>query len=65
MAEGIDGDAGEGVEVLSARLVVQPHALAAHERHRLPGVGVHDVTHGIPLNEKRRPQAAILGMLMG
>ena len=57
VAERVHGDAGERVQVLLARLVVQPDALAAHERHRLPGVGVHHVAHGVNLhNAKRRPK---------
>jgi len=45
IAKGVHRDAGEGVEILLARLVPEPHAFAAHEGHRLPGVGVHDVGH--------------------
>ena len=45
--ERVDRDAGERIEVLLARLIPQPYALASHERDRLAGVGVHDVAHGV------------------
>jgi hypothetical protein len=44
--ERVHRDAGERIEVLSAGLVPQPDALAAHERDRLAGVRVHDMAHG-------------------
>ena len=57
--ERVDGDAGERVEVALAGLVPQPDAFAAHERDRLPGVGVHDVAHGALPKWKTAANAAV------
>src|SRR5215212_7355414 len=43
MAERVDRDAGDEVEVLVALVVPQPRALASHELDRQPGVGAHHV----------------------
>ena len=43
VAEAVDGDAGQEVQILLALGVVQPRALSAHKRHGQAGVGVHDV----------------------
>jgi len=56
VAERVDGDAGERIEVLPAFLVPEPHAFAAHEGDALARVGVHDMGHdGLP-KAKRRHQ---------
>ncbi len=46
IAERVHRDARQRIEVFLAGFVPQPHAFAAHERHRLAGVRVHDVAHG-------------------
>src|SRR5918995_1384314 len=45
IAERVDGDTRQRVEVLFAGIVPQPDAFAAHEGHRLAGVGVHHMGH--------------------
>ena len=69
VAERVHRDAGERIEVLLAGLVPQPHALAAHERDRLAGVGVHDMAHGVAPFARFQMQnggrrTAVFGMLM-
>jgi hypothetical protein len=43
MAQTVDGDAGDGIEVLVALFVVEPDALAARKGNGLTGVGLHEV----------------------
>jgi len=43
MAERRHPDPGQQVQVLAPLGVVQPHALAADEHHRLPAVGLQHV----------------------
>src|SRR5260370_14988562 len=43
VAEQVDGDAGDQVEVLVAGVVVDEAALPANERHREPAAGLHEV----------------------
>jgi len=45
VAERVDGDAGQRVQVAAAGLVPQPDAFAVRERQRQPAVSVHDVRH--------------------
>ncbi len=56
IAERVHRDARQGIEVLLALLVPQPDAFAFDESDVLPGVRVHDMRHGGPLNAKRRPE---------
>ena len=50
VAERRDADAGQQVEVLAPFGVVQAHALAAHERHRLAAVGLQHMPRFARLN---------------
>ena len=56
VAQAIDRDAGYGVEVASAPGVIQVHSLAVTERHRQPGVSLHQRRHEsrTPINAKRQ-----------
>jgi len=61
VAEGADGDAGEGIEITLASLVVQPHAVAVREGHGQAGVGVHDMGHGVPRSERSQETRTAAG----
>jgi hypothetical protein len=56
VAEGVDGDAAPEVEVGAAVLVVERHALAAHEAHGRALVGAQQVVRGPGL----RPRPGLL-----
>jgi hypothetical protein len=52
IAQRVHCNAGQRVEVFLAGIVPQPDAFAAHEGHRLAGVGVHDMGHRVSLKRK-------------
>src|SRR5207245_4996371 len=56
VAERVDRDSGEGIEVLLAGFVPHPHALAAGKGDRNPAVCVHRMKHEITRQCLRRSE---------
>jgi hypothetical protein len=56
MAEGGYGNSRQCVEILLACGIGNPASLSVTERHRQPGIGIHDMRHEHnPKKRKRRP----------
>ena len=63
MAQGVDRNAAQTVEVLLAVGVPHPAALPMRHRHGKPAIGVHDVGFGVDADELRSVHVGSSGVL--